>query len=278
MQKPSKGDFVMIAPDRVAFTIFGLDVMWYGLLIGGGFLLAALIAYKRAPKHGIKPDFILDLVIWMVPAAIIGARAYYVIFSWEDFSGDWSKIFDVRSGGLAIHGGLILCFLVGYFVCRHCKQSFIATADLAAVVIPLAQAIGRWGNFFNEEAHGGPTDLPWAQIINGVGYHPTFLYESIWCFLLFLFLLWFDNHRRSFDGQIICLYMMLYSVERFFVEGLRTDSLMIGPLRQAQVISIVLFAAGLVLYFVLKKRHEKIDKNDKEILQIKKTLKKLQNG
>ena len=253
MQKPSKGDFVMIAPDRVAFTIFGLDVMWYGLLIGGGFLLAALIAYKRAPKHGIKPDFILDLVIWMVPAAIIGARAYYVIFSWEDFSGDWSKIFDVRSGGLAIHGGLILCFLVGYFVCRHCKQSFIATADLAAVVIPLAQAIGRWGNFFNEEAHGGPTDLPWAQIINGVGYHPTFLYESIWCFLLFLFLLWFDNHRRSFDGQIICLYMMLYSVERFFVEGLRTDSLMIGPLRQAQVISIVLFAAGLVLYFVLKK-------------------------
>ena len=266
MQKPSKGDFVMIAPDRVAFTIFGLDVMWYGLLIGGGFLLAALIAYKRAPKHGIKPDFILDLVLWMVPAAIIGARAYYVIFSWEDFSGDWSKIFDVRSGGLAIHGGLILCFLVGYFVCRHCKQSFIATADLAAVVIPLAQAIGRWGNFFNEEAHGGPTDLPWAQIINGVGYHPTFLYESIWCFLLFLFLLWFDNHRRSFDGQIICLYMMLYSVERFFVEGLRTDSLMIGPLRQAQVISIVLFAAGLVLYFVLKKRHEKIDKNDKEII------------
>lgn len=266
MQKPSKGDFVMIAPDRVAFTIFGLDVMWYGLLIGGGFLLAALIAYKRAPKHGIKPDFILDLVIWMVPAAIIGARAYYVIFSWEDFSGDWSKIFDVRSGGLAIHGGLILCFLVGYFVCRHCKQSFIATADLAAVVIPLAQAIGRWGNFFNEEAHGGPTDLPWAQIINGVGYHPTFLYESIWCFLLFLFLLWFDNHRRSFDGQIICLYTMLYSVERFFVEGLRTDSLMIGPLRQAQVISIVLFAAGLVLYFVLKKRHEKIDKNDKEII------------
>ena len=260
MQKPSKGDFVMIAPDRVAFTIFGLDVMWYGLLIGGGFLLAALIAYKRAPKHGIKPDFILDLVIWMVPAAIIGARAYYVIFSWEDFSGDWSKIFDVRSGGLAIHGGLILCFLVGYFVCRHCKQSFIATAELAAVVIHLAQAIGRWGNFFNEEAHGGPTDLPWAQIINGVGYHPTFLYESIWCFLLFLFLLWFDNHRRSFDGQIICLYMMLYSVERFFVEGLRTDSLMIGPLRQAQVISIVLFAAGLVLYFVLKKGMKKMIK------------------
>ena len=256
----------MIAPDRVAFTIFGLDVMWYGLLIGFGFLLATLISYKRAPKHGVEPDFILDLIIWMIPSAIIGARAYYyVIFSWEEFSGDLMKIFAVRSGGLAVHGGLILCFIVGYFVCRHYKQSFIATADLAAVVIPLAQAIGRWGNFFNEEAHGGPTDLPWAQIIDGVGYHPTFLYDSIWCFLLFLFLLWFDIHCRSFDGQIVSLYMVLYSVERFFVEGMRTDSLMIGPLRQAQVLSLCIIAAGIVLYFLMKKKQE--EKNDKEIIE-----------
>lgn len=255
----------MIAPDRVAFTIFGLDVMWYGLLIGAGFLLATFISYKRAPKHGIEPDFILDLIIWMIPSAIIGARAYYVIFSWDEFSGNLAKIFDIRGGGLAVHGGLILCFFVGFFVCRHYKQSFIATADLAAVVIPLAQAIGRWGNFFNEEAHGGPTDLPWAQIIDGVGYHPTFLYESIWCFLIFLFLLWFDNHRRSFDGQIISMYMVLYSLERFFVEGLRTDSLMIGPLRQAQVLSLCLIAAGLALYFVMKKKHE--EKINKENIQ-----------
>ena len=255
----------MIAPDRVAFTIFGLDVMWYGLLIGAGFLLVTLISYKRAPKHGIEPDFILDLIIWMIPSAIIGARAYYVIFSWDEFSGNLAKIFDIRGGGLAVHGGLILCFFVGFFVCRHYKQIFIATADLAAVVIPLAQAIGRWGNFFNEEAHGGPTDLPWAQIIDGVGYHPTFLYESIWCFLIFLFLLWFDNHRRSFDGQIISMYMVLYSLERFFVEGLRTDSLMIGPLRQAQVLSLCLIAAGLALYFVMKKKHE--EKINKENIQ-----------
>ena len=255
----------MIAPDRIAFSLFGLDVMWYGLLIGFGFLLATLISYIRAPKHGIKPDFILDLVIWMIPSAIIGARVYYVIFSWEEFSGDYIKIFALRNGGLAVHGGLILCFLVGYFVCRHYKQRFIAAADLVAVVIPMAQAIGRWGNFFNEEAHGGPTDLPWAQIIDGVGYHPTFLYESIWCFLVFLFLLWFDNHHRSFDGQIISLYMILYSVERFFVEGLRTDSLMIGSLRQAQVVSLVIFAAGLVLYFVMNKKQK--EKNDKENIQ-----------
>lgn len=244
----------MHSPGKIAFSIFGLDVAWYGILIGFGFLLATLISYKRAPKHGINPDFILDLILWMIPAAIIGARAYYVIFQWDYYAGDWAKIFDVRGGGLAIHGGLILCFLVGYFVCRRHKESFLATADVAAVVIPLAQAIGRWGNFFNEEAHGMQTDLPWAQIIDGVGYHPTFLYESIWCFALFWFLLWFDNRHRSFNGQIICLYMILYSVERFFVEGLRTDSLMFGPLRQAQLISLGLILIGIVLYVVLKKR------------------------
>ena len=247
----------MVSPGRVAFTLFGLDVMWYGLLIGCGFLIATLISYKRAPLHQVKPDFILDLVIWMIPSAIVGARAYYVIFEWKNrFADDWTKIFDIRSGGLAIHGGLILCFTVGYFVCRYYKQSFIRTADLVAAVIPLAQAIGRWGNFFNEEAHGVATDLPWAQIIDGVGYHPTFLYESLWCLMLCIFLLWFDNHHRKFDGQIICLYAMLYSVERFFVEGLRTDSLMLGFLRQAQLISLGIFIGGLVLYIILKKRNK----------------------
>ena len=247
----------MHSPGSVAFRIFGLDVMWYGLLIGGGFLLATIISYLRAPKHQIKPDFILDLVIWMIPAAIVGARAYYVIFSWSDYAGDWKKILDIRSGGLAIHGGLILCFLVGYFVCKHYKQGFVRTADLVAVSIPLAQAIGRWGNFFNEEAHGMQTDLPWAQIIDGIGYHPTFLYESIWCFCLFWFLLWFDDHKRSFDGQMISLYMMLYSVERFFVEGLRTDSLMLVPsigLRVSQLVAGIAVVVGVAaeIYFTHK--------------------------
>lgn len=252
----------MIAPDRVAFSIFGMDVMWYGMLIGCGFMLATLISYIRAKRHDIDPDFILDLVIFMIPSAIIGARSYYVIFSWEQYAGDWSKILDIRSGGLAIHGGLILCFLVAYFVCRHKKVSFFNAADLVAPTIPLAQSIGRWGNFFNEEAHGIPTDLPWAQIIDGVGYHPTFLYESIWCFGLFWLLSWIDKYHRKFNGQIICLYGILYSVERFFVEGLRTDSLMIGPLRQAQVISLTLIAGCAVLYYILNRKHN----NEKETL------------
>ena len=245
----------MVAPNPVAFSIFGIDVMWYGTLIGIGFILAILISYYRAPKLGIDPDFILTLTIGIIPSALIGARAYYVIFNWDNYAGDIAKILDVRSGGLAVHGGLLLCFLVGYFLCKHYKVSFLDTADLVAPVIPLAQAIGRWGNFFNEEAHGGPTDLPWAQIIDGVGYHPTFLYESIWCFFLFIFLMYISNNKKTFQGQIICLYGMLYSVERFFVEALRTDSLMIGPLRQAQVISLLIIILCGGLYIYLKKRN-----------------------
>lgn len=245
----------MVAPDRVAFSIFGVDIMWYGLLIGIGFMLSGLIANSRAAKHEIKKDFILDLLIWLIPAAIVGARAYYVIFSWDMYKNDPMQILNIRSGGLAIHGGLLLCFLTAYFVCRFQKQGYIQTMDLCASVIPLGQAIGRWGNFFNEEAHGIQTDLPWAQIIDGVGYHPTFLYESIWCFGMFLFLLWFDNHKRSFDGQIISLYLILYGIERFFVEGLRTDSLWLipGKLRQAQVISLGFILVGLIIYVFFKK-------------------------
>ena len=245
----------MIAPDRIAFSIFGIDVMWYGTLIGIGFILAIMISYYRASKFNIDPDFILTLTIWIIPCALIGARAYYVLFNWERYAGDFSAIINVRAGGLAVHGGLILCFIVGYMLCKYYKEKFLDVADLVAPVIALAQSIGRWGNFFNEEAHGYATDLPWAQIINGVGYHPTFLYESIWCFLLFIFLMWFSNNKRAFSGQIICLYAILYSVERFFVESFRTDSLMVGPLRQAQVISIVIIIVCMALYVLLKKKH-----------------------
>lgn len=247
----------MIAPDRIAFSIFGIDVMWYGTLIGIGFILAIMISYYRASKFNIDPDFILTLTIWIIPCALIGARAYYVLFNWERYAGDFSAIINVRAGGLAVHGGLILCFIVGYMLCKYYKEKFLDVADLVAPVIALAQSIGRWGNFFNEEAHGYATDLPWAQIINGVGYHPTFLYESIWCFLLFIFLMWFSNNKRAFSGQIICLYAILYSVERFFVESFRTDSLMIGPLRQAQVISIVIIVICMALYVLLKKKQKK---------------------
>ena len=125
----------MVSPGSVAFSVFGFDIMWYGLLIGFGFMLAVLITYFRAPKYNIDPDSILTLTIWIIPSAIIGVRLYYVIFSWDDFSGNLSKIFDIRSGGLAVHGGLIMCFIVGYFVCKHYKVKFLDAADLIAPVI-----------------------------------------------------------------------------------------------------------------------------------------------
>ena len=251
----------MVSPGRVCFTVFGIDIMWYGVLIGFAFVLGVLVCYMRAPKFGIKPDTFLDVVIWLIPSSLVGARLYYVIFNWSYYKDDLALILNTRNGGLAIHGGLILGVLTVWLVAKHDKESFPDILDVMAPVIALGQAIGRWGNFFNEEAHGIETDLPWAQIINGVGYHPTFLYESIWCFLLFIFLLVFSNRKRTFHGQIICLYFMLYSVERFFVEALRTDSLMIGPLRQAQVISIVIFVAALLTYIFLSKKYPLEDRS-----------------
>ena len=227
----------MVSPGRVCFTIFGIDIMWYGVLIGLGFVLATIISYKRAPRLGIVPDHFIDVMIWLIPAAIVGARAYYVIFNWDMYAGDPASIFNTRNGGLAVHGGILLGILAVYIVSKVKKEDFLSMADLCAPVLALGQAIGRCGNFFNEEAHGGETDLPWAQIIDGKGYHPTFLYESIWCLILFITLSWFNNNKRYANGQTFALYCIFYSLERFLVEALRTDSLMIGPFKQAQVIS-----------------------------------------
>lgn len=246
----------MPVPNPVAFTIFGIDVMWYGVLISLGMVLAVLISYKRAPKHNIQPDKILDFVLICIPLGIIGARLYYVVFNWSYYAGDFMRIINVRSGGLAIHGGLLFGLGAAVILCFIWKIRPLNVLDLVIPTVALAQSIGRWGNYFNSEAHGGPTDLPWAVMIDGVPCHPTFLYESIWCMLLFVFLLWLDN-RRKFEGQIFLLYGMLYSVERFFVEALRTDSLMIGPFKQAQVLSLTVIVVCLIAYVILNRKNNK---------------------
>ena len=251
----------MHSPDPVAFSIFGFDVRWYGILIGIGFVLAILISYKRAPGFGIKEDYVLDFAIFLIPFSIIGARLYYVIFSWDYYAGDIRKILDIRSGGLAIHGGLIAGLIVALLVCRHRKIRLRDLADLVFPQVAMAQSIGRWGNYFNSEAHGGPTDLPWGIMVDGVKVHPTFLYESLWCMGIFLFLLWLSKKRR-FGGQIALLYGMLYSFERFFVEALRTDSLMIGPFKQAQVLSACVFAVCALLYLFLRRSEARITDAD----------------
>lgn len=245
----------MRAPDPIAFTLFGMDVRWYGILIGLGFVLAIFLSYKRAPRYGIKEDHILDFALFLIPAAVIGARTYYVIFNWDYYGGDLTRMLDIRSGGLAIHGGLIAGILVAFAVCKYHHIRFADLTDVCFPTVALAQAIGRWGNFFNSEAHGGPTDLPWAIYVDGQYVHPTFLYESLWCFALFLFLVLFMDKRRTFSGQLALLYGILYSLERICVEQLRTDSLMIGPFKQAQVLSFCVIVICLALYIISKKRN-----------------------
>ena len=256
-------DFI---PNPIAFSIFGIDVRWYGILIALGMAIAVFITYKRAPKHGIEADRVFDFVIVAIPAGIVGARLYYIVFRWSDYAGNFRKMLDIRGGGLAIHGGLIFAMIAVFILCRHYKVKPAEAFDCAVPSIALAQAIGRWGNYFNSEAHGGPTDLPWGIPVNGQMVHPTFLYESLWCLMLFFLLSRVDN-RRSFPWQTTLLYVILYSLERFFVEGLRTDSLMLGSLRQAQLLSACCFVFGLILYLVMMKKHRLSSSNEEEKLQ-----------
>lgn len=246
----------MPIPNPIAFTIFNLDIRWYAILVTLGIVVAGCLIYFRAPKHELEGDKLFNFMLICVPVAIIGARAYYVIFNWNMYSGDIFKIINTRAGGLAIHGGLIAGFGMCAILCYIWHVRPLNLLDLCAPAVAMGQCIGRWGNYFNSEAHGGPTDLPFAVTVDGATYHPTFLYESIWCFILFWILLYIDNHRK-FEGQTILLYGILYSIERFLVEGLRTDSLMIGSLRQAQVISIVIIVVCGLCYFLMNRRAQK---------------------
>ena len=251
----------MTSPGPIAISIAGFDIRWYGILIAFGALLALFVSYKRAPRYGLSSDDVLDIALGILPLGILGARVYYIIFNWDYYSGSTSEILNIRGGGLAIHGGLILGFITAYAICKYKKISFVNAADLILPSVALAQAIGRWGNFFNNEAYGTETTLPWAIIVDGKSVHPTFLYESLWCFIIFIILSFIFRHRK-FPGQVACLYGLLYAPERFLVEGLRTDSLMVGFLRQAQVISIVIFIVSLTLYVYLKKRNDYNSKNN----------------
>lgn len=255
----------------VAFDIFGIDIAWYGVMITIG-VLAALAATWFNTKRGLKEtdfDHITDAFLYAFPIALIGARLYYVIFEWDQYKGDLLKILDVRGGGLAIHGGLIgaaIGVLIYKAVHKKTLSYVLKMADAAVVTIPLAQAIGRWGNFFNQEAHGGPVTKEFismfpefiqkGMLIGGTYYHPTFLYESIWNLLVFAVLMYlYGKKKQGADGSLIYWYMILYSIGRFAVEGLRTDSLMFLGLRQAQIISLLAIAFGIVMLLVTKKKN-----------------------
>ncbi len=255
----------------VAFEIFGMDIRWYGIIIGSGVLMAFLSSYFLAKRKDLDFDIITDGFLWSFPFGIIGARLYYVAFDFK--YGNYETFFDVintRNGGMAIHGGLIGALLVAFIFTKYKKINFFEYIDVIMPGVILAQAIGRWGNFMNQEAHGGavteefiskfPEFIQNGMLISGTYYHPTFLYESLWNIVVFVLLVFILNKKKEQHGIVIGSYMILYSIGRFFIEGMRTDSLMVLGLRTAQLISLAGILVGTVLIFWAIKK-SKINNN-----------------
>ncbi|WP_172372957.1 prolipoprotein diacylglyceryl transferase [Sporosarcina jiandibaonis] len=261
------GHLLTINP--VAFHIGSIPVRWYGILIALGIVLAFIVVQREMVKRGMHPDFLTDLLVWAVPISIISARIYYVIFSWDYYKDNPGQIIQIWEGGIAIHGALIGAFITTYFFTKRRGISFWKTVDIAAPGLLIGQIIGRWGNFMNQEAHGGPvsehflntTIIPdWIMdqmTINGVTYHPTFLYESMWNLvgLIILLLLRRVSLKR---GEMFLFYLTWYSFGRYFIEGMRTDSLMGGTLRTAQVVSVVTIIIA-VTFFIIRRYVRKVD-------------------
>ena len=253
----------------VFFELGPITIQWYAVLIVTGIVVAFILANKEGERLGFDSELYSDFIIWILPAAILGARLYYVLFEWRRYTdGPWWRVFAVWEGGLAIHGALIASVVVGIVFAKYKKIPFWKLADVTAPSIIIGQAIGRWGNFMNQEAHGGPVSefayenfirflpnfIENQMVIDGVLYHPTFLYEFLWNLLVFGFLLWL-RRQNPYRGEVFIHYAIWYSVGRFFIEGLRTDSLyMFGDMiRTAQFISILTVVAGVVLIIYRRK-------------------------
>lgn len=260
-------------------TVFGFDIAFYGMIIGIGVLSGILMAVFLAKKTGQNPETYYDLALYAVVLSIVGARLYYVIFSWDSYKNDLLSIFNIREGGLAIYGGVIAAIITALVYARVKKISFGLLADTAGPGLILGQIIGRWGNFFNREAFGDYTNnlfamqipenaargsditeamLEHVEVIDGVRYiqvHPTFLYESLWnvCVLV-LMLLWMKH--KKFNGQVFLIYLFGYGVGRFWIEGLRTDSLMLfgTGLRVSQALALVLAVSAVVINIVIMRK------------------------
>lgn len=262
--------FQFQSPGPILWEIGPFAVRWYGLLIASAVLIGVNLSQYLAKRRGVDPDLVGDLVIWLVFGAIPCARLYYVLFEWEQYKNQpFSSVFAIWNGGIAIHGAIIGGTIAALIFAKINKASFWQLIDLTIPSLILGQAIGRWGNFFNSEAFGRPTDVPWKLFIppgnrplDYVSYsyfHPTFLYESIWNLGVFAFLLWLffwglKNANQLKVGTLSFTYLITYSIGRFWIEGLRTDSLMFGPLRIAQLISLGAIAIGIIglfwLYFL----------------------------
>ena len=240
--------------DPVAFTLFGLDVRWYGIIISTAIIIGAILAFKEARRIGFDEEDLIDALLFAIPISVLGARLYYVAFTWDYFRQNPKQILHFRGGGMAIHGAIIAAVITVIIFSKKRKLDFWEITDICAPSIILGQAIGRWGNYINQEAYGTPTDLPWGIIINGVKVHPTFLYESIWNLGVFIFLIWYRKNKSKVNGETFLLYVALYSLGRFFIEGLRTDSLMLGSIRIAQLISMVSIIGAMAILLYRRKK------------------------
>ena len=262
---------------RTAFTLFGKDVYWYGILIGLGVIGGIFLVLQEAKRTGQDPNTYLDFALYALIFSILGARLYYVLFKWDFYSVHPEKILALREGGLAIYGGIIGGVLTAIVYCKRKKLDFWVLADTAAPSLIFGQIVGRWGNFFNREAFGGFTDGLFAlryqvsqvrqsdisadilaniQNFGGVDYiqvHPTFLYESVWNLCVLLLLFYLCRHKK-FNGQVMGVYFLGYALGRVWIEGLRTDQLMIGSFAVSQLLSAVLIAAAVVFLIVMSKR------------------------
>ena len=260
-------------PDPIAIHI-GHGIYWYGIILAIGLLAGLLLCTKQAKRYGLTEDNVLDMVLWAVPSCIIGSRIYYVIFYLDlyrnaDGSLDWGRIVAIWDGGLAIYGTVIVGALVAFLYTRHKKLKFGAMTDLAVMGLLLGQCIGRWANFINREAFGAETTLPWRMRLwtsatEYIEVHPTFFYESLWNLIGLLLILFVVSKARRFDGENTWFYFLWYGLGRFWIEGLRTDSLYLfdwtfmgEPIRVSQALSLLLaVAAAVMLFYNIKiKKH-----------------------
>ena len=262
-----------------SFSIGGISFAYYGLIIGIGMVAGLFVAQSDAKRRGQDPEIYTDFMLYGVIFAILGARLYYVIFQWEYYQNHLGEILNLRKGGLAIYGGIIAAVITLYVFTKKHKISFLSMADSACLGLVTGQIIGRWGNFVNCEAFGGYTDSLFAMRIkrsivnsnmisqellnnlileNGIEYiqvHPTFLYESLWNLGVLLFMLWY-RHRKHFDGEMLLIYFIGYGIGRTWIEGLRTDSLLVPGtgLAVSQLLSVVLAAVSLLILLYLRKK------------------------
>lgn len=250
----------------IFLQIGNIQIYWYSIFILIAFIIGGLLIINEAKRFNISKEFLVNLFFYLVPICIIGARLYYVAFNLDYYLEEPIRILKVWEGGLAIHGGLLFGLLFILFYAKKYKVNIVRLLDIFVVGIIIGQAIGRWGNFFNGEAYGPPTTFEFLEslhipkfvidgmLIDGIYRHPTFLYESLWCFLGFIILLIVRRTKYWKLGMCTSFYLIWYGIERFLVEALRTDSLMLGNFKVAQLISIIMIVSGIVYIFINRKK------------------------